>query len=87
MGRRFRSRTVVSTRCFFPDPARGLSEFRRVLRPGRRAAVSVQTVPDRSYSGQINVIAARHVPSLAEATSRTFALGDAARLQMLFRPP
>ena len=69
---------------FFPDPARGLSEFRRVLRPGRRAAVSVQTVPDRSYNGQINVIVARHVPSLAEATSRTFALGGAARLQLLF---
>jgi ubiquinone/menaquinone biosynthesis C-methylase UbiE len=28
---------------FFPDPARGLSEFRRVLRPGRRAALSVNT--------------------------------------------
>jgi hypothetical protein len=27
---------------------------------------------------------ARHVPSLAEATSRTFALGEAARLQSLF---
>jgi hypothetical protein len=47
-------------------------------------AVSVQTVPDRSYNGQINVIVARHVPSLAEATSCTFALGEAARLQSLF---
>src|SRR5215475_186057 len=26
---------------FFPDPGRGLQEFRRVLRPGRRAAVCV----------------------------------------------
>jgi ubiquinone/menaquinone biosynthesis C-methylase UbiE len=69
---------------FFPDPARGLSEFRRVLRPGRRAAVSVHAVPERSYNFQINVILARYMPSLAEGITRTFALGDTARLQLLF---
>jgi len=70
---------------FFPDPVRGLSEFRRVLRQGGRAAVSVNTVPERSYNGRINVVVARHLPSLAEATARTFALGEAARLCSLFK--
>ena len=36
---------------FFPDPSRGVSEFRRVLRPGARAAASVLTVPERPTMG------------------------------------
>src|SRR5262245_15372256 len=59
----------------FPGPARGLSEFRRVLRPGGWAAVSVNTVPERSYNGRINVILTRYVPGLAEAVTRLFSLG------------
>ena len=69
---------------FFPEPVRGLASFYRVLRPGGRAAVSVSVAPERSYNGRINVVLARHVPSLADATARTFALGEAARLQSLF---
>ena len=76
---------VVSASCSSRTRARGLSQFHRVLRPGGRAAVSVNTTPERSYNGRINVIIARHVPSLSEATTRTFSLGDEARLRSMFQ--
>lgn len=69
---------------FFPNPARGLSEFRRVLRPGGWAAVAVPATLERSYNGKINRAVVRHAPSLAEATARFFSLGDEARLLSLF---
>ena len=68
----------------FPDPARGLAEFRRVLREGGRAAVSVNTTPERAFVTRTNVAIGRHVPSRAEAAARYFSLGDPARLRGLF---
>ena len=69
---------------FFPDPARGLAEFHRVLRTGGHAGVSVNTVPERSYNNRINLAIARYVPSLLEAATRVFSIGDEAKLKSLF---
>ena len=69
---------------YFPDPSRGLAEFRRVLRPGGRAAVSNNTTPGRSLVSRVLVIIGRHVPSKAAEAARLFSLGDEARLRALF---
>jgi SAM-dependent methyltransferase len=70
---------------YFPDPARGMSEFRRVLRPGGRAAVSVFTRAGRALvGGLIRAAIARHVPSKAAEAERFFAVGDEARVRSAF---
>lgn len=85
----FRSDTFDTVLCslglmFFPDPLRGLSEFHRVLKGGGRAAVSVNTVPERSYNTRVHLAIARHVPSYVSSADRLFSFGDERRLRALF---
>jgi ubiquinone/menaquinone biosynthesis C-methylase UbiE len=69
---------------FFPEPARGLAEFRRVLRPGRCAAVCVMATPDRApVWGGLAEALSRQLPEQRDTLHLTFALADTERLAHL----
>jgi len=71
---------------FFPDPARGVTEFRRVLRPRRWAAVCVISTPERAPMwGILADVLSGYLPYQREALHLGFALVDTARLERLFR--
>lgn len=70
---------------FFPDPLVGLTEFRRVLRRGRRAAVCVISSPDRApmwgiFADELG----RELPAQAETLHMSFSLANPLRLERLF---
>ncbi len=67
---------------FFPDPARGLAEFRRVLRPAGRVAVCVTTTPDRTVYGRVLELARQYLPREPDMTWN-FALSNPQRLEAL----
>ena len=70
---------------FFPDPARGLAEFHRFLRVGRRAAVCVIAAPERAPMwGILAETLGRHLPEQHQTLRLSFALAEPARLEMLF---
>src|SRR5262249_16840629 len=69
---------------FFPDPALGLREFRRVLRVGGCAAVCVISTPDRAPMwGVLADAISRFVPYLRNVLYLSFSLSDPTRLEGL----
>ena len=67
---------------FFPDPARGLIEFRRVLRNGGRAGICVISTPDRAPMwGILAEVLGRTVPAQRGIAHLSFALSDTRRLE------
>jgi ubiquinone/menaquinone biosynthesis C-methylase UbiE len=71
---------------FFPDPARGLAEFRRVLRTGRCTAVCVISTPEGAPMwGVFAEALSRHLPEQRETLHLTFAFADSERLAHLLR--
>jgi ubiquinone/menaquinone biosynthesis C-methylase UbiE len=71
---------------FFPDPARGLAEFRRVLCAGGCTAVCVISTPDRAPMwGVLADTLSHYLPDQRDALHLGFALADTERLEHLFK--
>ena len=70
---------------FFPDPERGLTEFRRVLRRGRCAAVCVISSSSRAPMwGILAEALSRYIPDQATTLQLSFSLAQPARLERIF---
>ena len=69
---------------FFDDPGRGLLEFNRVLKPEGRAAVIVNSTPERSLFTRIGTVIGHYVPERAEQLNRCASIRTIDRLRGLF---
>jgi ubiquinone/menaquinone biosynthesis C-methylase UbiE len=69
---------------YFPDPLRGISEMRRVVRAGGAVSVSVNTAPSTALVSRILPIIDRLVPTPAKRSGPNSFDGSEARLGALF---
>ena len=68
---------------FFEDAARGLREFKRVLVPDGRAAVTVNSTPQRSLFMRVGSVIGEYVPDKAEQLNRYASIRTTGRLRKL----
>jgi SAM-dependent methyltransferase len=69
---------------FFADPARGVEEFRRVLRERGRVAICVISTPDHAPMwGELAGVLGRFLPELRNVLFLSFALHDPNRLEAM----
>jgi ubiquinone/menaquinone biosynthesis C-methylase UbiE len=69
---------------FFPNPVRGVEEFRRVLREGGRAAICVISTPDRAPMwGNLADVLSRFLPELHDVLFLSFRLHNPNQLEAM----
>lgn len=65
---------------FFEDPVRGLGEFKRVLVPDGRVAVTVNSTPERSLFMRVGTVIGEHLAHKAAQLNRYASIRTADRL-------